>query len=155
MLELEHEIVRAHRTGDSFVLAFVDVNNLKVRNDLHGHIAGDRLLRKITDTLRTNVRSYDLVVRYGGDEFICGFPALDVNDAAERFARINEDLAASDEASVAFGLAELQRGDSVTELIGRADALMYANRYKRAQDRGVAAPEITAPEVGTVSSHTE
>jgi diguanylate cyclase (GGDEF)-like protein len=150
MLELEHEIARAHRTGDSFVLAFVDVNNLKVRNDLHGHIAGDRLLHKIADTLRANVRSYDLVVRYGGDEFICGFPALDVNDAAERFARINEDLAASDEASVAFGLAELQRGDSVNELIGRADALMYANRYKRAQDRGV-----TAPEVGTVSSRTE
>ena len=102
MLELEHEIARAHRTGDSFVLAFVDVNNLKVRNDRHGHIAGDQLLRKIADTVRANVRSYDLVVRYGGDEFICGFPALDVNDAAERFAHINEDLAVSDEASVAF-----------------------------------------------------
>ena len=134
LLELEHEIARAHRTGDSFVLAFVDVNNLKVRNDLHGHIAGDRLLRKIADTLRANVRSYDLVVRYGGDEFICGFPALDVNDAAERFARINEDLAASDEASVAFGLAELERGDSLTGLIAKADALMYANRYQRTRD---------------------
>ena len=135
LLELEHEVARAHRTGDSFVLAFVDVNNLKVRNDLHGHIAGDHLLRKIADTLRANVRSYDLVVRYGGDEFICGFPALDVNDAAERFARINEDLAASDEASVAFGLAELERGDSLTELITRADTLMYANRYQRVETR--------------------
>ena len=75
-----------------------------------------------------------MVVRYGGDEFICGFPALDVNDAAERFAHINEDLAASDEASVAFGLAELERGDSLTGLIARADALMYANRYQRIRD---------------------
>jgi diguanylate cyclase (GGDEF)-like protein len=150
LLALEHEIARAHRTGDSFVLAFVDVNNLKVRNDLHGHIAGDRLLRKIADTLRTNVRSYDLVVRYGGDEFICGFPALDVNDAAERFARINEDLAASDEASVAFGLAELARGDALTELIAKADALMYANRYQRTQEGGA-----TAQAVGTVSSGAE
>ena len=134
LLELQHEIARAQRTGDTFVLAFVDVNNLKVRNDLHGHIAGDRLLRKIADTLRANVRSYDLVVRYGGDEFICGFPALDVNDAAERFARINEELAASDEASVAFGLAELEGGDSLTGLIAKADALMYANRYQRTLD---------------------
>jgi diguanylate cyclase (GGDEF)-like protein len=148
--ELEHEIARAHRTGDSFVLAFVDVNNLKVRNDLHGHIAGDRLLRKIADTLRANVRSYDLVVRYGGDEFICGFPALDVNDAAERFARINEDLASSDEASVAFGLAELERGDSLTELITKADVLMYANRYQRTRGR-----DDSSPVAGPVSSSAD
>jgi len=150
LLALEHEIARAHRTGESFVLAFVDVNNLKVRNDRYGHLAGDRLLRKIADTLRTNVRSYDLVVRYGGDEFICGFPALDVNDAAERFARINEDLAASDEASVAFGLAELERGDSLTGLIAKADALMYANRYQRTRE-----PDATSPAVGTVASGAE
>ena len=157
LLALEHEIARAHRTGESFVLAFVDVNNLKVRNDLHGHIAGDRLLRKIADTLRANVRSYDLVVRYGGDEFICGFPALDVNDGAERFARINEDLAASDEASVAFGLAELVRGDSLTELIAKADALMYANRYQRTRELDATSPEVdtVSPAVDTVSSAPE
>jgi len=136
MLELEHEVTRAQRTGDTFVLAFVDVNNLKERNDLHGHIAGDQLLRRIADTLRANVRSYDLVVRYGGDEFVCGLPALDVNDAAERFARINEDLAATDEASVAFGLAELERGDTLTDLITRADSVMYANRARRSRGRG-------------------
>jgi diguanylate cyclase (GGDEF)-like protein len=157
LLALEHEIARAHRTGESFVLAFVDVNNLKVRNDLHGHIAGDRLLRKIADTLRANVRSYDLVVRYGGDEFICGFPALDVNDGAERFARINEDLAASDEASVAFGLAELVRGDSLTQLIAKADALMYANRYQRTREPGAPSPAVdtVSPAVDTVSSAPE
>jgi diguanylate cyclase (GGDEF)-like protein len=130
MLELEHEVTRARRTGDTFVLAFVDVNNLKVRNDTLGHLAGDQLLRKIADTLRANVRSYDLVVRYGGDEFVCGFPALDVNDAAERFARINGDLAATEEASVAFGLAQLETDDSLADLITRADSVMYANRYQ-------------------------
>ncbi len=139
MMELEHEITRARRTGDTFVLAFVDVNNLKARNDTHGHLAGDQLLRKIADTLRANVRSYDLVVRYGGDEFVCGFPALDVHDAAERFARINGDLAATEEASVAFGLAELGTDDSLADLITRADSVMYANRYQRLRDGGNAA----------------
>ena len=153
LLELEHEVTRARRTGDTFVLAFVDVNNLKERNDLHGHIAGDRLLRKIADTLRANVRSYDLVVRYGGDEFVCGLPALDVNDAAERFARINEDLAATDEAAVACGLAELERGDSLTDLITRADSVMYANRSRRSRrSRGI---EVAANADDRVSSTTQ
>jgi diguanylate cyclase (GGDEF)-like protein len=142
MLELEHEVTRAQRTGDAFVLAFVDVDNLKARNDLHGHIAGDQLLRRIADTIRANVRSYDLVVRYGGDEFVCGFPALDVKDAAERFARINGDLAANDEASVAFGLAELQRGETLTDLITRADGVMYANRHQRLSRTNVSLDDV-------------
>ena len=160
MMELEHEITRARRTGDRFVLAFVDVNNLKARNDTHGHLAGDRLLRKIADTLRANVRSYDLVVRYGGDEFVCGFPALDVHDAAERFVRINGDLAATEEASVAYGLAELETGDSLADLITRADGIMYANRYQRPRDGGnaanaQAATTNAAQAVGRVSSIAE
>ncbi len=160
MMELEHEIIRARRTGDTFVLAFVDVNNLKARNDTHGHLAGDQLLRKIADTLRANVRSYDLVVRYGGDEFVCGFPALDVHDAAERFARINGDLAATEEASVAFGLAELGTDDSLADLITRADSVMYANRYQRLRDRGnaanaQAATTNPAQTVGRVSTGAE
>jgi diguanylate cyclase (GGDEF)-like protein len=161
MMELEHEITRARRTGDTFVLAFVDVNNLKARNDTHGHLAGDQLLRKIADTLRANVRSYDLVVRYGGDEFVCGFPALDVHDAAERFARINGDLAATEEASVAFGLAELGTDDSLADLITRADSIMYANRYQRLRAVGNAAnahAEATtdaAQTVARISSTTE
>jgi diguanylate cyclase (GGDEF)-like protein len=160
MMELEHEITRARRTGDTFVLAFVDVNNLKARNDTHGHLAGDRLLRKIADTLRANVRSYDLVVRYGGDEFVCGFPALDVHDAAERFARINGDLAATEEASVAFGLAELGTDDSLADLITRADSIMYANRYQRLRAGGNAANAHAATTheaqaVGRVTSNAE
>ncbi len=160
MMELEHEITRARRTGDTFVLAFVDVNNLKARNDTHGHLAGDQLLRKIADTLRANVRSYDLVVRYGGDEFVCGFPALDVRDAAERFARINGDLAATEEASVAFGLAELETDDSLADLITRADSVMYATRYQQLRAGGNAAnahaaATSAAQTVGRVSSATE
>jgi diguanylate cyclase (GGDEF)-like protein len=143
MLELEHEVTRARRTGDTFVLAFVDVNNLKARNDTLGHLAGDQLLRKIADTLRANVRSYDLVVRYGGDEFVCGFPALNVREAAERFDRINGDLAATAEASVAFGLAELEMDDSLADLIIRADSIMYANRYQRSRAGGNAANTVS------------
>ena len=50
---------------------FIDVDDLKEVNDRQGLLEGDRALRLVADTVRANVRSYDLVVRYGGDEFIC------------------------------------------------------------------------------------
>ena len=72
LFELEREIVRARRTGQPFTLAFVDIDGLKAVNDSRGHAGGDELLVLVADTIRTNVRPYDLIVRYGGDEFLCG-----------------------------------------------------------------------------------
>jgi GGDEF domain-containing protein len=67
VVELEREVARASRTKRPFVLAFIDVDDLKAINDSHGHAAGDRLLRQIGESLRAHLRSYDLLVRYGGD----------------------------------------------------------------------------------------
>jgi diguanylate cyclase (GGDEF)-like protein len=127
------------------VLAFVDVDNLKGKNDSLGHGAGDRLLRRAADSIRASVRSYDLLIRYGGDEFLCALPGLTLSEAAERFSRTNADLAAAkhepagrfsrmdadvaaaeQEASVTVGLAELAAGDTLTDLIERADKALYA-----------------------------
>ena len=64
-------MARAKRTQRSFVLAFIDVDGLKTTNDSLGHAAGDELLRRVVDTVRDHLRSYDLIVRFGGDEFLC------------------------------------------------------------------------------------
>src|SRR5438552_15052647 len=69
--EVSRELERAHRTGAGLVLAFVDVDGLKAVNDSQGHLAGDALLRLLGETLRANVRPYDVIVRYGGDELLC------------------------------------------------------------------------------------
>lgn len=53
-------------------LAFIDVDNLKAKNDSLGHPAGDKLLRDTADSIRAHLRSYDLLIRFGGDEFLCG-----------------------------------------------------------------------------------
>ena len=132
VVELERDIARARRTGQPFVLAFVDVDGLKAKNDTLGHAAGDQLLRQVSDTVRAHVRSFDLIVRFGGDEFVCGLLGLSLADATERFALVNADLAGSQQASVTVGLAELEPGDSLEELIARGDEALYKVREERA-----------------------
>jgi len=127
-LELERETARANRTGQSFTLAFVDVDDLKSRNDSQGHAAGDQLLRRTVWAIRSHLRSYDLIVRFGGDEFVCSFVDLSVEDAAKRFEAINADLAEADDGSISVGLAERLENDSLVELIARADNALYRDR---------------------------
>ena len=121
--EVSRELERAHRTGAGLVLAFVDVDGLKAVNDSQGHLAGDALLRLLGETLRANVRPYDVIVRYGGDELLCAMPNLGVPEARARFETIAAALAAADpDHSVTFGLAEATPAEGLQELIARADA---------------------------------
>lgn len=131
ILELEREIARAKRTEQPLTLAFVDVDDLKAINDSRGHAAGDGLLRGAADSVRAHLRSYDLVVRYGGDEFVCGLSDMTIPDAAERFLLVNRDLANSHDASLTVGLAELEPLDNLEDLIERADQALYIERAKR------------------------
>ena len=112
------------------MLAFIDVDGLKLLNDSQGHLAGDTLLHLVSETLRANVRPYDVILRYGGDEFICAMPNLSASDARERFERIAALLTAADaKHSITFGLAEAEPADTLQELIARADAdLLQARR---------------------------
>lgn len=130
--EVSRELERAHRTGASLVLAFIDVDGLKQINDSQGHPAGDTLLRRMGDTLRTNLRSYDVIVRYGGDELICAMSNISATEARARLERVAAALKAADaKHSVTFGLAEAEPADSLQELIARADADFLQARRNR------------------------
>ncbi len=131
MVELEREIARARRSEQPLVLAFLDVDGLKAINDTGGHAAGDRTLLDVADACRAKLRSHDLVIRYGGDEFVCVLSGLDLSAAAKRFALVNAALAqAPDPGSVTIGLAQLRPADSPRELLARADAALYAERQR-------------------------
>jgi len=130
MHELRREVARAKRTAHPFVLAFVDVDGLKGTNDSLGHAAGDRLLRRTADTIRAHFRPYDLLVRMGGDEFLGGLPDLTIAEAARRFAKVNAELGAAENASATVGLAEIEADDSLEDLMIRADAAMYKERSR-------------------------
>jgi diguanylate cyclase (GGDEF)-like protein len=131
IVELKREIARARRTKQPLALAFVDVDDLKETNDSFGHAAGDQRLRWTADTIRAHLRSYDLIIRFGGDEFLCALPGVDEREAARRFSLVNPDLAEAHQASVTVGLTELMADDAVEDLIARADEAMYRERRQQ------------------------
>lgn len=128
--EISRELERAQRTGGALTMAFVDVDDLKSVNDSRGHLAGDGLLRLVGEALRANVRLYDVVVRYGGDEFLCAMPNLSAAQVRGRLDAIAATVGKHEPGnSISFGLAEAQPADNLNDLIGRADAaLLEAKR---------------------------
>jgi diguanylate cyclase (GGDEF)-like protein len=127
--EMERELERTCRTGAALILAFVDVDGLKQVNDEQGHLAGDALLRVTAETLRANLRSYDLLVRYGGDEFVCAMPNVTATIAGPRFKAIAATLAALNaDHSITYGLAEADTSETLQELIARADSDLLSSR---------------------------
>ena len=126
---IQREVDRTARTDDSLVVAFIDIDGLKTVNDELGHGTGDELLRETVNAIKNRLRSYDVITRIGGDEFLCSLAGQDIATASERFDQISARLAKGRTcASFSVGLAERQRDDSVDDLIGRADAAMRQTR---------------------------
>ncbi len=132
LLELGRDLARAARTEHMLVVMFVDVDHLKALNDTHGHAAGDRALIAVAETLLGALRPYDLVIRYGGDEFLCAVEGIDTRSARLRFAQIDRLLDEAVEGlTITVGLAQLQTGESSDDVVARADADLYRQRHQR------------------------
>jgi diguanylate cyclase (GGDEF)-like protein len=127
------EIARARRGDGRFVLVFVDVDDLKGVNDRAGHATGDLVLRTLVATIRSRLRSFDPVVRHGGDEFVCAVGGVDVDEVERRFDGIRASLYADTGVEFSVGLAVLAEGDTLDALTERADeALLDAKRARPA-----------------------
>ena len=145
---LADEVQRAQRTGTSLAVAFVDVDGLKATNDTLGHAAGDALLVAVVKALSGSLRSYDRVIRYGGDEFVCVLPAGDADAVARGVDRARDLLtAAHSGASFSSGVAALQPGETADGLVRRADEALYAARRDAARLATAAAESAAPPHV--------
>jgi diguanylate cyclase (GGDEF)-like protein len=132
MMQLQREIDRAHRASEELIVAFIDVDGLKAVNDTEGHLAGDALLVAVADSLIKCLRTYDLIMRYGGDEFVCALPNVDADGVRRRFADVSAALAAGPtKCSITVGFAELRDDRAAEDLIRRADVDLLANRECR------------------------
>ena len=126
-----NEIERAKRADGKFVIAFVDVDGLKGVNDRDGHAAGDRVLRMLGATMRANLRSYDPIVRFGGDEFVCGIASVDPDEVKHRIGVIDQSLRHATGVGITAGLAALTSNESLDELTERADAALIEAKRNR------------------------
>ncbi|MHB8489057.1 MAG: GGDEF domain-containing protein [Candidatus Dormibacteria bacterium] len=128
---LQREIDRFRRVGGKGIaVVFLDVDGLKHVNDTQGHPAGDRVLVEVVAAIRKRVRSYDLVVRYGGDEFVCALVDVAPEDAERTLADIRRQYAARTGHSVSVGMTTVSDADTAESVISRADAALYAERRK-------------------------
>ncbi len=130
-LALRNEIERARRADGRFVIAFVDVDGLKGVNDREGHAAGDRVLRTLAATMRANLRSYDPIVRYGGDEFVCGVASIDLPEVQHRLSVIDQSLRHATGVGITAGIASMVGSESLEELTERADAALLEAKRNR------------------------
>jgi diguanylate cyclase (GGDEF)-like protein len=125
----------AARRGEGLALVMFDLDGFKAINDTHGHLAGDRLLVTVADVLRREARGADLVVRYGGDEFLVVLPGGSAHGAASLVRRVRERL--KGEVELSAGIAEYAPSIvTVEQMIEVADQSLYAAKQHRRQRRG-------------------
>jgi diguanylate cyclase (GGDEF)-like protein len=138
---VELEMSRALRYERPFTLAYLDVDDFKAVNDSGGHNEGDRLLRRIANTIRTNIRSMDAIARLGGDEFAILLPETGPAAAGVALRKIQHrllEMTRSEAQPVGFSIGAIVcvgPPESADRLIGFADQLMY--KVKRGGKNGL------------------
>lgn len=129
---LNSELKRSDRTGRSFALIFVDVDDFKAINDRIGHVAADRTLAAIGAALESQLRGSDLVCRWGGDEFIILLPETDREEATILAERLREQVAGEpscDGATISLGVSCFpDDGKNYDSLVANADNALYASK---------------------------
>jgi len=131
---LDRMIASSRRSTRPLSLAILDIDRFKLVNDLHGHPAGDEVIRRVGEMALAMMREQDLVGRLGGEEFVIAFPDCGTGFALAACERLREGMAALPillpegkalQVTISFGLAELASGDDRTRLISRADEALY------------------------------
>lgn len=135
MSELNRERERARRTATACSVAMADLDFFKDLNDTHGHVVGDKVLRRVSELFAEHLRPYDMVYRYGGEEFLLCLPNTNPETAKKVLDRLRETIAETDmpvgakgevvRVTASFGVAEVDTAEAVSQSIERADMALY------------------------------
>jgi len=128
--EVDKELERVNRYGQSLSILMFDVDHFKSVNDKHGHVVGDRVLIKLTEIVRKNIRKTDVFARYGGEEFALLMPGTDIKGAVEKAESIREAISSftfekCGVVTCSFGAAVYFKEDTVDSFVQKADIALY------------------------------
>ena len=156
--DLKREVVRARRSGSPACIALADIDHFKAINDTYGHGVGDQVLAAVSTALIDNLRPYDSVYRYGGEEFLICLPDTGPEEARRVLERVRvriakEEFATDDGRTVAltvsFGLTLLNPRRPIPELVKRADKALYTAKDEGRNRVEVWRAEKAAPGAGS------
>jgi len=134
---IQQRLDEYRRYGWSFGILFFDIDNFKQINDTYGHVAGDKVLAMTARTLMYNVRSFDLVGRWGGEEFVVAVRANDFESlrklASKLWRLIGSSVLHDNNAvvlavTVSVGATLIMPADTAESVVARADSLMYESK---------------------------
>jgi diguanylate cyclase (GGDEF)-like protein len=155
MAQLQREAERFFRTGERLCLLMIDADEFKSVNDRFGHATGDRVLQMIAEVCTSALREYDVLARFGGEEFAVLLPATGLSDAYDVAERIRATVGAATvdagEAgrigvTVSIGVSSLASADpECRELFDTADSALYdAKRGGRNRTVVMPLPDVSA-----------
>lgn len=127
---LENEIKRSNRFNHSFSLILIDIDDFKLINDTYGHQIGDEVLMEISNLLSSSVRTIDITGRWGGEEFLIITPGTELKGALFLAENIRLKIERhifpnTDSLTTSFGVSTYKQGDTINQLISRADIALY------------------------------
>ena len=134
-LKLAIELKRIERSSQHLSVALIDVDNFKAINDSAGHAAGDNALRRAVTAISAQLRAYDLLGRYGGDEFLLILPQTSCSHAhtvAERVGQAVRSFSSSSDTpslTISIGLTGAVPGEQPLSLLARADQALYQAKH--------------------------
>ena len=162
---LERELSRARRDGSSVGILLADIDHFKRVNDTRGHLVGDEVLRAVTGRLKGEVRSYDSVGRYGGEEFLIVLPGCDnpkLTTKAERLVKVVECSSigtSTGTVAVTISIGGIASGDcphaDVNKLLLAADTALYRAKVSgrnRSEMALLSDMEVVPSGIGTPAS---
>lgn len=154
-LQFNKEVGRTARSGISFQVLVLDLDGFKAVNDTFGHKVGDEMLRGVSRVISEQLREYDFLARYGGDEFVALIPEADqevVVDVCSRIEKaVSEFRLTIDEhryasVGVSIGAAGYPaQGQTFDQMVIAADKAMYVRKARRKQTQNLARQTATAP----------
>jgi two-component system cell cycle response regulator len=158
---MSHEVMRSRREHSCTAVMMCDIDHFKSVNDQHGHAVGDEVLREVARRLHNSVRSYDMVGRYGGEEFLVALNKCNPGSAISRAENLREKIAGrpiqaantpvSVTISIGLALSSEFTKSTVEEIIHYADMALYAakaagrNCVRVAQPLGISQPAEEKP----------